>query len=258
MAKINLSSSEYLEQFAQEYKNQSTLLNHFFFEKPLKELHSLNITMTNYVWPLGFYANLSIFSSTKNDIETKLQDAYKKIDEVPQFDVDAMMRDKANNLPVVAHRDQKWNRGLLKVLEKDKAVVYYVDTGRQEYVNWKNIRPLYKQFVEWPPLAFNCKLNGLEECDVNEKVTATLQKAMPAGRTFFCHVLNWNNMQSILMDVYLGETNKVNILDQYLAELFKRKRQQQADRMRSQQKMQEEKMKRRMLLGDDYDSSDED
>ncbi|KRX18786.1 Tudor domain-containing protein 1 [Trichinella nelsoni] len=257
MAKINLSSSEYLEQFAREYKSQSTLLNHFFFGKPLKELHSLNITMTKYVWPLEFYANLSVFSSTKNDIETKLQDAYKKIDEVPQFDVDAMMRDKVNNLPVVAQRDQKWNRGLLKVVEKDKAVVYYVDTGCQEYVDWENIRPLYKQFVEWPPLAFNCKLKGLKEGDINEKVTVMLQKAMPAGRTFFCQVCNWNNMQSILMDVYLGETNKVNILDKYLAEVFRRKNQQMADRMRSQKKMKEEKAKRRMLLGDDYDSSDE-
>ncbi|KAL1242522.1 Tudor domain-containing protein [Trichinella spiralis] len=257
MAKINLSSSEYLEQFAQEYKSQNILLNQYFFGKPLKELHSLNITMTKYVWPLGFYANLSIFSNTKNDMETKLQDAYKKIGEVPQFDVDAMMHDKVNNLPVAAQRHQKWNRGLLKLLEKDKAVVCFVDTGCQEYVNWGNIRPLYKQFVEWPPLAFNCKLNGLEEGDINEKVTCMLQKAMPAGKTFSCHVCKWNNMQSILMDVYLGETNKVNILDEYLAEVFKRKRQQMADRMQSQKKMEEEKARRQRLLSDDYDSSDE-
>ncbi|KRZ02852.1 Tudor domain-containing protein 15 [Trichinella zimbabwensis] len=258
MAKIYLTSAEYFELFAHRYESQTTLMNHFAFGKPLKETDSFNITMTHYVWPMSFHVNFSLFYSIKRDMEAKLETVYKTMDKVPQFDASAMMQDRVGSLPVAVQHRGKWNRGLLQNSIMNEARVYFVDIGKSELVVWEKIRPLYKQFVEWPPLAFSCRLNGLNQADINESVIRTMQKAMPEGREFFCHVRKWNNMESILMDLYLGERNRLLIVNVYLEDFFERKRQQVANRMLAQKKLQEEKQKRRMLLGDDWDSSDED
>ncbi|KRY87469.1 hypothetical protein T4D_13486 [Trichinella pseudospiralis] len=257
MAKVNLSSAEYFELFARQYDSQTTLMNYIAFGKPLKEIHSFNVRMTNYGWPMKFNVNFSFFYKIQKDMEAQMEIVYKDMDKVPQFDDSIILQYDTVNLPVAVQYSGKMNRALLLKSTEDGAHVHFVDSGENYVFKWEIVRPLYKQFVEWPPLAFHCQLNGLKQSDMIENVVATLEKAMPPGREFYCEVINWNDMESILMDLYLGETDRVLIVNFYLAKYFARKRQQKANRMLARKKLQEEKARRRMLMGDDWDSSDE-
>lgn len=61
---------------------------------------------------------------------------------------------------VAKDSDNKFCRG--KILENgDKeALLFFVDFGVTKYIKWNDIKPLWSNFAELPPLALKCRLQG--------------------------------------------------------------------------------------------------
>ncbi|KAL1232112.1 hypothetical protein T4B_6691 [Trichinella pseudospiralis] len=218
---------------ASSYKGQNDLRNYFAFGKPLHEHTRLRAILSNWSTPGNFHVNFVIFKRKQEEMEKRMDMVYKRTENLSHLNFDSIVGNDTMGLPVAVWENGKWQRGKIASEPQNSLLVFLVDVGYQVLVPLKRIRPLFREFSELPPLAFNCYLQGLEMRNVNEYLMQKLDIVMKENKEFDCEISSWDDIMFLPVNMY-ERGSPLDVIHVHLSSYFERKEARLAQQKRDQ------------------------